>query len=99
MQPLVQRDAFIQTMRMTEMLSDGPTCRVFKERMLEAEKGSPYEGSTEWKLMHNRALAPQLAAAVAAFWTVSSRMCGSFKLKCAEPAPLSLPTRTSLSAI
>lgn len=55
MQPLVQRDASIQAKRMTELLSDQPACEVFKERMREAGKGSPYEGATEWKLVHAQA--------------------------------------------
>ena len=52
MQPLVQKDASIQAKRMTELLSDSPACEVFKERMREAGKGSPYEGATQWQLVH-----------------------------------------------
>ena len=52
MQPLVQRDASVQAKRMTELLSDEPACEVFKERMREAGTGSPYEGTTQWKLVH-----------------------------------------------
>jgi hypothetical protein len=52
MQPLVQKDASIQAKRMTELLSDKPACEIFKERMKEAGKGSPYEGTTQWRLVH-----------------------------------------------
>ena len=55
MQPVVQKDASGQARRMTEMvLSDKPECAVFKERMKEAGKGSPYEGATQWKLVHTQ---------------------------------------------
>jgi hypothetical protein len=53
MQPLVQKDASVQAKRLTEMvLSDKPGCEVFKERMKEAGKGSPYQGATQWALVH-----------------------------------------------
>jgi hypothetical protein len=53
MQPLVQKDASAQAKRLTELvLSDKPECEVFKERMREAGMGSPYEGATQWKLVH-----------------------------------------------
>jgi hypothetical protein len=53
MQPLVQKDASAQAKRLTEMaLSDKPECAVFRERMKEAGQGSPYEGATQWKLVH-----------------------------------------------
>jgi hypothetical protein len=52
MQPLVQKDASVQAKRMTELLSDKPACEVYKERMREAGKGSPYEGATQWQLVH-----------------------------------------------
>jgi hypothetical protein len=51
-QPLVQEDASAQARRMTELLSDKPSCDVFKERMRKAGEGSPYEGSTQWALAH-----------------------------------------------
>lgn len=55
MQPLVQKDASAQAKRMTEMvLSDKPECAVFRERMKEAGKGSPYEGATQWMLVHTQ---------------------------------------------
>lgn len=55
MQPLVQKDASGQAKRMTEMvLSDKPECAVFRERMKEAGEGSPYEGATQWKLVHTQ---------------------------------------------
>jgi hypothetical protein len=55
MQPLVQEDASVQAKRMTEMvLSDKPECAVFRERMKEAGQGSPYEGATQWKLVHTQ---------------------------------------------
>jgi hypothetical protein len=47
MQPLVQKDASAQARRMTEVLSDKPECEVFKQRMREAGKGSPYEATTQ----------------------------------------------------
>lgn len=52
MQPLLHKDASIQAKRMTELLSHKPECEVFKERMTEAGQGSPYEGATQWKLVH-----------------------------------------------
>lgn len=53
MQRLLQKDASAQARRMAEMvLSNKPECEVFKERMKEAGKGSPYEGATQWKLVH-----------------------------------------------
>lgn len=55
MQPLVQKDASAQAKRMTEMvLSDKPECAVFRERMKDAGKGSPYEGATQWMLVHTQ---------------------------------------------
>jgi hypothetical protein len=55
MQPLVQKDASAQARRMTEMvLSDKPECAVFRDQMKEAGKGSPYEGATQWKLVHTQ---------------------------------------------
>ena len=54
MRPLVQKDASIQANRMAELLSDRPACEVFKERMVEAGRGSPYEGATQWKLVHTQ---------------------------------------------
>jgi hypothetical protein len=55
MRPLVQKDASAQAIRVTErVLSDKPECEVFKERMKEAGKGSPYEGATQWKLVHTQ---------------------------------------------
>jgi hypothetical protein len=55
MQPLVQKDASAQAERMIEMvLSDKPGCAVFRERMQEAGKNSPYEGATQWKLVHTQ---------------------------------------------
>jgi hypothetical protein len=36
------------------VLSDRPECQVFRERMKEAAKGSPYEGATQWKLVHTQ---------------------------------------------
>lgn len=52
MQPLVQKDASNQAKRMTELLSDKVECEVFKQRMLEAGKHSPYDGTTQWELVH-----------------------------------------------
>jgi hypothetical protein len=55
MQPLVQKDASTQAKRLSDMvLSDKPECEVFRERMKEAGKGSPYEGTTQWKLVHTQ---------------------------------------------
>jgi|SRR5579862_9571887 hypothetical protein len=55
MQPLVQKDASAQAKRMSEMvLSDKPKCDVFRQRMKEAGKGSPYEGATQWALVHTQ---------------------------------------------
>jgi hypothetical protein len=63
MQPLVQKDASIQARRMTKLLSDKPACKVFKERMRETGKSWPYEGATQWKLLH-----AQQDARVAGCW-------------------------------
>jgi PBP1b-binding outer membrane lipoprotein LpoB len=54
MQPLVQKDASAQARRMAELLSNKPACKVFKDRMIAAGKGSPYEGTTEWKIAHTQ---------------------------------------------
>lgn len=54
MQLVVQKDASIQAKRTAELLSDKPDCEVFKQRMMEAGKGSPYEGTTQWKLAHTQ---------------------------------------------
>lgn len=53
-QPLVQKNASNQAEQMVELLSDKPACDVFKQRLLEAGKGSPYEGATQWKLAHTQ---------------------------------------------
>jgi hypothetical protein len=52
MQPLVQKDASNQAKRLSELLSDKPECKVFKQRMMDAGKNSPYEGTTQWQLVH-----------------------------------------------
>jgi hypothetical protein len=52
MRGIVQKDASTQAKRMTELLLDRPECNVFKQRMLEAGKGSLYEGATQSKLVH-----------------------------------------------
>jgi hypothetical protein len=54
MQPVVQKDASIEAKRMANLLSDTPACRPFRERMIEAGRGSPYEGATQWKLTHTQ---------------------------------------------
>lgn len=54
MQPLVQKNASNQAEQMVELLSDKPACDIFKQRLLEAGKGSPYEGATESKLAHTQ---------------------------------------------
>jgi hypothetical protein len=54
MQPLVQKDASDEAKRMTELLSDRPECAVYKKRMLDAGKGSPYAGMTQWKIVHTQ---------------------------------------------
>jgi hypothetical protein len=54
MQPLIQKNASTQVEQMAELLSDKPACNVFKQRLLEAGKGSPYEVSTQWKLAHTQ---------------------------------------------
>jgi hypothetical protein len=52
MQPLLQKDASVQAGRMAGLLSDKPECEVFKKRMVDAGKHSPYEGTTQWELVH-----------------------------------------------
>ena len=55
MAPIVQKDASAQAKRLTDMvLSDKPECAIFREQMKEAGKGSPYEGATQWKLVHTQ---------------------------------------------
>lgn len=54
MQPLVQKDASGEAKRMTELLSDKPACIVYKKRMLDAGRGSPYAGMTQWKIVHTQ---------------------------------------------
>jgi hypothetical protein len=54
MQPFVQKDASIQAGRMAEMLSDKPECEIFKKRLVDAGKHSPYEGATQWELAHTQ---------------------------------------------
>lgn len=53
-QPLVQKAALNQANGMAELLSDRAACAVFKERMREAGKSSPYQGATQWKRVHTR---------------------------------------------
>ena len=38
---------------MTELLSDRPECEVCMKRMLDAGRGSPYAGMTQWKIVHS----------------------------------------------
>lgn len=54
MQPLVQKDASTQAEKMSELLYDKPECAIYKERIREAGKGSPYEGATQWRLVHTQ---------------------------------------------
>ncbi len=54
MQPLVQKTASNQAKQMAALLSDKPACAVFKKRLLAAGIGSPYEGATQWKLVHTQ---------------------------------------------
>jgi hypothetical protein len=37
---------------MAEMLSDKLNCEAFKKHMVDAGKDSPYEGATQWELVH-----------------------------------------------
>ena len=53
-QPIDQKNAMNQAKQMAGMLSDAPACRAYKNRLLEAGKGSPYEGATQWKLVHTQ---------------------------------------------
>jgi hypothetical protein len=45
--PLVLKDASAQAERMVAYLSDKPECEIYKARMREAGKGSPYEATTQ----------------------------------------------------
>ncbi len=45
--PLVLKDASAQAERMVANLSDKPQCEIYRTRMREAGKGSPYEGTTQ----------------------------------------------------
>jgi PBP1b-binding outer membrane lipoprotein LpoB len=46
MEPLVQKDASAQAERMVAFLADNPACEIYKARMREAGRGSPYEATT-----------------------------------------------------
>jgi hypothetical protein len=54
MQPIVQKDASGEAKRMVQLLSDRPECEVYKRRMLDAGRGSPYAGMTQWKIVHTQ---------------------------------------------
>jgi hypothetical protein len=46
-EPLVQKDASAQAERMVAFLADNPACEIYKARMREAGKGSPYVATTQ----------------------------------------------------
>jgi hypothetical protein len=46
-EPLVQKDASAQAERMVGFLADNPDCEIYKTRMREAGRGSPYEATTQ----------------------------------------------------
>ncbi len=45
--PLVLKDASAQAERMVAYLSDKPECEIYRARMREAGRGSPYEATTQ----------------------------------------------------
>ncbi len=45
--PLVLKDASAQAERMVGFLADKPECEIYKMRMREAGKSSPYEATTQ----------------------------------------------------
>lgn len=51
---LVDKDASRQAQGLVAMLADRPECEVFKTRLLDAGKGPPADGATQWQLAHAR---------------------------------------------
>ena len=45
--PLVQKHASAQAERMVGFLADNPECEIYKARMREAGRASPYEATTQ----------------------------------------------------
>lgn len=50
MSGIVQKDASRQAIGLISLLADRPECEVYKSRLREAGKGSPYEGATQLQL-------------------------------------------------
>ncbi len=46
-EPLVQKDASAQAERIVGFLADNPECEIYKARMRDAGRASPYEATTQ----------------------------------------------------
>jgi len=47
MAPLVQKDASMQARKLIDKIGDRPECEVYKQRLREVGKASPYEATTQ----------------------------------------------------
>ena len=54
MGPIALKDASEQAKRMADLIADRPECADYKNRMIEAGRGSPYEGSTQLKFVQTQ---------------------------------------------
>jgi hypothetical protein len=45
--PLVQKDASMQARKLIDKIEDRPECEVYKQRLREVGKASPYEAMTQ----------------------------------------------------
>ena len=52
MAPLVQKDASMQARKLIDKLEDRPECEVYKQRLRDVGKASPYEGATQLAISH-----------------------------------------------
>lgn len=52
MAPVMQKDASHQTEGLIRTLDNRPECQVYIERLREAGHGSPYDGGTEYVVVH-----------------------------------------------
>src|ERR1700685_270015 len=49
--PLVQKDASMQAGKLIDKVEDRPECEVYKQRLREVGKASPYEATTQRDLL------------------------------------------------
>jgi hypothetical protein len=49
--PLVQKDASMQARKLIDRIEDRPECEVYKQRLREAGKASPYAATTQRELV------------------------------------------------